>query len=373
MRLLRTISVVGLLLIPLRSAGQAPPPGEDVRRIDERIQSLQKEAEGLAGTARTLVGELRALEVERDLRAAEAAKAEAAARDAQRLLAGIDTRLVDLEHERIAQLPGLQAQLVNLYKRGSLGYSHLLFAASDVRELGRASRTMAALVARDQRRLEQHRQTLASLQQERSAKAATAGELDVQRTAAIQARTLAERAVSARAARIAQIDSRRDLAAQYVGELQIARDSLLRTLPDVQPSSASASLLPFRGALDWPADGRLSGLFGQASNRLGGSVVRNGIEITAPDGAVVRAVHRGTVAHAAPYSGFGNLVIVDHGNDHYSLYGYLGAMSVTVGQAVEAGAEVGAVGPSPAGPSALYFELRVDGRSVDPVQWLKPR
>ena len=84
MRLLRTISVVGLLLIPLRSAGQAPPPGEDVRRIDERIQSLQKEAEGLAGTARTLVGELRALEVERDLRAAEAAKAEAAARDAQR-------------------------------------------------------------------------------------------------------------------------------------------------------------------------------------------------------------------------------------------------------------------------------------------------
>jgi septal ring factor EnvC (AmiA/AmiB activator) len=66
-------------------------------------------------------------------------------------------------------------------------------------------------------------------------------------------------------------------------------------------------------------------------------------------------------------------VIVDHGNDHYSLYGYLGAMTVTVGQAVEAGAEVGAVGPSPAGPSALYFELRVDGRSVDPVQWLKPR
>jgi len=214
---------------------------------------------------------------------------------------------------------------------------------------------------------------MAALQLERSARADKARELDAQRTAAIQARTLADRAVAARASRIAQIDSRRDLAAQYVGELQVARDSLLRQLPDVQPSSASLSLLPFRGALDWPADGRVSGLFGQASNRLGGSVVRNGIEIAAPDGAVVRAVHGGTVAHAAPYSGFGNLVIVDHGNDHYSLYGYLGAMSVTVGQAVEAGAEVGAVGPSPAGPSALYFELRVDGRSVDPVQWLKPR
>jgi len=372
-RPLRTIGIVGLLLIPLRSAGQAPAPGDDVRRIDERIRTLQKEAEGLAGTTRTLVAELRALEVERDLRAAEATKAETAAIDARRTLAVIDGRLTSLEDERVAQLPGLEAQLVNLYKRGSLGYSRVLFAASDVRELGRASRTMAALVARDQRRLEQHRQTMAALQQERSARADKARELDAQRTAAIQARTLADRAVAARASRIAQIDSRRDLAAQYVGELQVARDSLLRQLPDVQPSSASLSLLPFRGALDWPADGRVSGLFGQASNRLGGSVVRNGIEIAAPDGAVVRAVHGGTVAHAAPYSGFGNLVIVDHGNDHYSLYGYLGAMSVTVGQAVEAGAEVGAVGPSPAGPSALYFELRVDGRSVDPVQWLKPR
>jgi len=83
-RPLRTIGIVGLLLIPLRSAGQAPAPGDDVRRIDERIRTLQKEAEGLAGTTRTLVAELRALEVERDLRAAEATKAETAAIDARR-------------------------------------------------------------------------------------------------------------------------------------------------------------------------------------------------------------------------------------------------------------------------------------------------
>jgi murein hydrolase activator len=55
------------------------------------------------------------------------------------------------------------------------------------------------------------------------------------------------------------------------------------------------------------------------------------------------------------------------------LYGYLGAISVAVGQMLASGTEVGIVGPSPAGPAALYFELRVDGRSVDPVQWLKPR
>jgi septal ring factor EnvC (AmiA/AmiB activator) len=43
------------------------------------------------------------------------------------------------------------------------------------------------------------------------------------------------------------------------------------------------------------------------------------------------------------------------------------------GQHVDAGTEVGRVGTAPTGPAALYFELRVDGRSVDPIQWLKPR
>jgi septal ring factor EnvC (AmiA/AmiB activator) len=200
-----------------------------------------------------------------------------------------------------------------------------------------------------------------------------ARELEVRQAAAAAARTAAVRAVAARTARLAEIDSRRDLTAQYVGELQVARDKLLNQLTDAPAGSTTVPFLAFRGGLDWPVDGRLSGQFGQSANRLGGSVVRNGIEVVAQDGAPVRAVHGGTVAHAGPYPGFGNLVILDHGGNHYSLYGYLGAISVTAGQTLEVHSELGIVGPSPAGPSALYFELRVDGRSVDPVQWLKPR
>jgi septal ring factor EnvC (AmiA/AmiB activator) len=130
---------------------------------------------------------------------------------------------------------------------------------------------------------------------------------------------------------------------------------------------------PFRGALEWPVDGRLTGRFGDTANRLGGSAVRNGIEIAAPDGAPVRAVHGGTVVHADTFAGLGLLVILDHGSDDYSLYGYLGGKSVDVGQVVTSGAELGHVGPAPAGPTALYFEMRIDGRSVDPVQWLQSR
>ena len=109
------------------------------------------------------------------------------------------------------------------------------------------------------------------------------------------------------------------------------------------------------------------------SGRAGDTTTRNGIEIAAAEGTPVHAIHPGTISYASPFTAFGNLVIVDHGRNAYSLYGYLASMGVATGAFVDGGTELGRVGSAPAGPPALYFELRVDGRSVDPVQWLRPR
>jgi septal ring factor EnvC (AmiA/AmiB activator) len=366
---------VATLVLSAVASAQAPATNADTRRVAERIRALQREADQLARSSRTLLAELRKLEVERDLKVAEREKADLAVADTQAQLRTIDDRLKNLEQDRVRQLPAIEAQLVDLYKHGTLGYARAVFGASDVRELGRASRTLAALVARDERRLEEHRRTLAALRDERQAQETEARRLRELQATAARAQTAAQRAVAAHAARLSQIDRERDLTAQYVGELQVARDALMRQLENGDPSDeggVALPLAPFRGALEWPATGRLTARFGQA-DRLGGTAVRNGIELAAAEGTSVRTIHGGTVAHADPYPGFGNLVIVDHGANHYTLYGYLGAMTVTTGQKVAAGTEVGIAGPSPAGPPALYFELRVDGRSVDPVQWLKPR
>jgi len=82
-------------------------------------------------------------------------------------------------------------------------------------------------------------------------------------------------------------------------------------------------------------------------------------------------VHGGSVAFAAPFTGFGTLVIVDHGGGAFTLYGHLADAAVAQGGAVERGTVVGHAGRTPAGQPALYFELRIDGRPVDPVQWFK--
>jgi septal ring factor EnvC (AmiA/AmiB activator) len=115
---------------------------------------------------------------------------------------------------------------------------------------------------------------------------------------------------------------------------------------------------------------------GQIRRRFGGTsrepgVSSNGIEITAGEGLTVAAVHDGVVAYAGSFAGFGNLVIVDHGSQAFTLYGDLLDLAVTKGARLDRGQPIGFVGPLPSGGTGVYFELRVDGRAVDPLQWLK--
>jgi len=345
------------------------------RRVAERVRVLNREAERLAGEARTLVGDLRKLEIERDLKAEQAKQAAADMAAAQDSLRQTTDRLASLELQRLAQLPDMKQQLVDVYKRGRSGYARMLFDARDLREFARAARAVGSLAAINQKRMEDHRRTLQALQKERAAFAQRARELQSRDAAARKARSDAERAVAARTARMTEIDSRRDLTAQYVGELQVAYDKMQQQLSATEGrgDAVTVPLLPFRGALEWPTSGQLGSRFGQAEGRLGGSAVKNGIEIATTGDLPVRAVHGGTVAYADAFTGLGTLVILDHGSNNYSLYGYLGSVGVQKGATVETGAEIGRVGASPAGPPALYFELRIDGKPTDPVQWLKPR
>lgn len=373
----RCLLLVVLLLSAVVGAQVSDRAQNEATRVGERIRALEREAERLAGQARTLLVELRALEVERDLRIERAREAEAAGAAVQQQLRATANRLAALEQQRIAQLPDITAQLVDLYKRGRGGYLRLLLEARSLRDFARTARAVSALAAINERRLAEHRRTLAALVSERAALEQQSRELEARLADARQARAAAERAVRAHAALIARIDSRRDLTAQYVGELQVAHDQLLRQITELAAGRTAAPvrvpIAPFRGALDWPVAGRVAARFGQASGRLGGTAAQSGIEIAAPEGAVVRAVHGGTVGLAEPYVGFGRLVVVDHGGNDFTLYGYLGSISVQRGDQVEAGTELGRVGLAPAGPPGLYFELRIDGRSVDPLQWLRPR
>ena len=107
---------------------------------------------------------------------------------------------------------------------------------------------------------------------------------------------------------------------------------------------------------------------------LGTQTLSTGLLIDAPLGAPVRAVFDGRVVYSGWYKGYGNLVIVDHGAGHHTLYGHLLAISSAQGEAVKQGHIIGEVGDTGSlrGPQ-LFFELRVGRRPVDPGPWMRSK
>lgn len=374
-------SIVGLLLLPVAAPPDAGAQsavsdrGKDLARANERLRALRAEADRLLAQERTLLSELRRLEVERKIQVERL-------RQIDRDRTALETELADttrllgaLEHRRAAQLPALRARLVELYKLGRGGYVRMLFDVNDARDVGRALRTVSAMAALDRERVRAHQSTLASLERARSSLETRRRELDGLRTEAAKSRSALDKAVADRLALVHGIDVRRDLNAQLSSELAAARQQLQNTLTAI--GDHAPAVLPigtFRGALDWPVSGRVATSFGangQATDGRGAS--RTGIEIAAAAGTAVSAVHEGVVAYAAPFTGYGTLVILDHGGKAYSLYGYLDGTDLTKGARVSRDQRLGTVGLSPTGTPLLYFELRIDGRAVDPLQWLKPR
>jgi septal ring factor EnvC (AmiA/AmiB activator) len=355
------------------------------RRAADRIRALRKEAETLASRERSLLDELRRLEVERDLRTEQYDQDTRELTAIEGQIADASSRLTSLQERARSQLPDLSARLVELYKLGNGGYLRLMLSVDDLREMGRAYRFVSALQHIDAERVREHRKTLAEVTATLGALKAQRERLAAVKEEAGRAKLAAEKAASAREALIAQIDASRDLNAQWVAELQSAQQKLQQAIarmaggePRPNEPGLSLPIRPFRGAIEWPADGRVTVPFGrQRNSRFNTAVIRNGVEIAARANAPVFAVHEGTVAFADFFSGFGNLVIVDHGSQAFSLYGNLADMSVTQGARVARGQSVGSVGAAladarPGGPT-LYFELRIDGKPVDPVEWLKKR
>ncbi len=154
---------------------------------------------------------------------------------------------------------------------------------------------------------------------------------------------------------------------------------------DTTPRGLAADLsewaphgVPFaheRGRLSRPVRGNIVVAYGPVRRDDSRTRVRNpGVTYRVRVGADVRAVADGTVAYAGPIEGYGMLIILDHGSGVHTIYGGLGEVDVTVGQAL---AERDVMGrPTESGFASgreVYFAVREDGEARDPIRWLRSR
>src|SRR5438552_10047625 len=159
-----TPSLALLLLVPI-VAQQADRARTEAlaRRAGERLQALQREADRLASDERTLLNELRKLEVDRQLKSEEVKRLDAEAAAVTDELNETTERMEALRTSEAAAVPELRSRIVEIYKLGQARYLRLLLSAPDLRQIGRASRTVAALAKLDRDRVLSHQRTLDEL------------------------------------------------------------------------------------------------------------------------------------------------------------------------------------------------------------------
>ena len=364
--------------------GQQPPSAERQRverlsqRAMDRVRALQTEADELASRERTLLGEIRRLEIDRQIRTEELGVIDGDLAETTGQLEDTATRISDLEREADAQRPLVEARLVALYKMGTPRSTRLLLGAGDLRARGRNYRLIGSLARRDREQFDDLRETVTDLQVSRSTLEARQVEVAALQEAARAARRALDRTIASQTALVEEIDTRRDLTAQLAGELEAAREQFEAPLAELAAGGSPGAttlalpLRPFRGQIEPPVPGEVTVPFGAPRpTEFGTTIAGGGIELAATPGESVYAIHEGEVVSVGTFEGLGTLVIVSHGDQAFSLYGYLASLAVHEGGQVDERAELGTAGVSPTGDATVYFELRIDGRPVDPVEWLK--
>ncbi|WP_413975551.1 murein hydrolase activator EnvC family protein [Stenotrophomonas acidaminiphila] len=401
-------------LLALSLAAPAALAQNNPRDAEKKLQQLRGELKNVAQERQRLQAEREA--ASRRLREADqqvarsgrtVAETETAMRREQQALAELQQRRVVLEANLGRQRGQLAALLRGAYRLGNHAPLKLLLSQDRVADANRElayhrylqrerARTIASLAGDLQalssneqeilarsRELEQarvqQREQAAALAEDRRKRAQLAAELDQryqdrserEKVLGKDARALEQLLSSLRAA-AARAEAERKAAARRAAAEQSrqAATGATRPSPGKAPPRVTANApAPKVGGLGWPLSGNLLARYG---GRLPDGRTSSGVLIGAPPGTTVTAVADGTVVFSDWMTGYGMILIVDHGNGYMSLYAHNDTLLRDPGARVRRGEAVARVGNSGGqGVAALYFELRRNGQPVDPATWLQ--
>jgi septal ring factor EnvC (AmiA/AmiB activator) len=400
------ITRLALLFVALVLAAPATAPAQrrDGAEIGEKQRDLQqtqkrlKEERAKAAEARKreagLLAELEAIDKRLNEKRRQVAVLDARVKKAQADISELRGDIARLQAQRAGQEDALGRRLRALYKlQAQGGVLPVLLSGDDPVAQAVQLRHLTTLATVDARLIREYRVTSEGLADRKERFEARRQELSALRTEAEGEQAEADREAVKRRNLLARVRDERAYHDRMVGELSEATRRLEAFIKELQEKQRRLSKIPppqrprpgdttpgvgfgaLRGRLLWPADGRVVGEYGpQVNPRFGTKTFRNGIDIEAAEGTAIMAVYPGHVVFTGWFRGYGNLIIVDHGNEYYTLYAHAADIRVAEGEDVKQGQAIGTVGDTGSlqGPR-LYFEVRYEGKPQDPAQWLRPR
>jgi septal ring factor EnvC (AmiA/AmiB activator) len=272
-------------------------------------------------------------------------------------------------------------RLVALYKLNWLGKFQVLASAENLHELLQRKTAMTRILAYDEKVMNQimdnRRQLeiiLSRLQAHKDEKNRRAEqyqqEINQMAVERVKRSGLLASVRQEMSAQQATIESLKQAARELDEKIQNLGAAASATAED--ESIESKPFRTYKGLLKMPVKGKIVSLFGTFKNtRYDVLNFRSGIEIQTERGEPIQAVYRGKILYADWFKGYGNMIIIDHGDGYYTVYAHIEEVFKTTGDVVEAGEVIATVGDtgSMTGPK-LYFEVRHHGKPLDPMQWL---
>jgi septal ring factor EnvC (AmiA/AmiB activator) len=393
------MTIYGIIIILVLTAATASAAGgvgsvsaaggsslEDLRQEAETVRRDIQQREGEIDRISRREGEvITALEtaaqaLHRRRLQAQAVKAEL--EELERKIASTRMAEEDLLRRIRANEAYLSKRLVALYTIRRLGSVDVLASSASMVEAVKRKAALERIVSHDEEVQRSLLAYAAELQELRSrlishqeAKRSRAADYDRQLAAV-------NREQSRRELLLTRIRTDKEAQLDAVGSLREAAQMLERKIltlirpPDAPAGRPTAAVKPItasKGLLIFPVKGKIINPYGPYRHpRLNVPAFRNGIDIAAERGEPVKAVHAGTILYASWFKGYGNVVIIDHGDHFYSVYAHLEDVFKSVDNRVEAGDVIATAGDSGAmGATGLYFEFRHHDRALDPLEWLK--
>ena len=290
----------------------------------------------------------------------------------------------------------LRMRLREMYKRGNVNYLEVILNSKDIEELLRNNEIISSIAKADRELIEFIGEQIETIKESEQRLQIDKAKLSANKAAVINERQTYQAAIDAKNNYMKVLESNLELYKAEFEKAQANWDSLDAEIVRLQKqiseqkkaeeaaararkatrvhSNISVSSAPRNGqSYTWPVPGHysISSPFGYRMHPiLGYSKFHSGVDIPAPSGTPIVAAKSGTVIMSKLMSGYGNVVMVDHG-DTVTVYAHCSALNVGVGESVKAGDVVAFVGSTGLSTGAhLHFEVRVNGSPVNPLGYV---
>ena len=349
---------------------------KELRALKKKI-ALQEKTISIEGAKEsTVLKHLQKIEAQLKLRERELTIYQLNYKVNQKKILSLVQRYKKAEQKLKNQEKVLGLRLRTIYKEGPVYPLKIMFSSNNLTDLLQKFKYMNLIARQDSELLYEYKNKLEHIKENKRALYETRAKIIYLKEKAKVKKNEIERTKKIKSKFLKRIKKKKSLNIRTRKELVAASNNLNNLIKKLRVKLVSGEGLEIsdkKGRLNLPLNGPILNKFGRKRVKEYDSyIVYNGINVKATKGTHVKAIFDGKILFAGELEGYGNLIIVGHGDKYHSLYGHLDDINVSVDRVVKTGEIIGLSGDSGSlEGEVLYFELRRNGKPIKPLSWFR--